>query len=36
MPLAGLRERMMCPGCGDRRVNLIFNPPAVAKRPPAS
>jgi hypothetical protein len=32
MPLSGLRERMMCPRCGNRRVNLIFEPPAVAKR----
>jgi hypothetical protein len=36
MPLAGLRERMMCPRCGNRRVNLIFDPPPVAKRAPAS
>jgi hypothetical protein len=36
MPLAGLRERMMCPRCGNRRVNLIFDPPAVAMRAPAS
>ncbi len=26
MPLAELRERMMCPRCGNRRVNLIFDP----------
>src|SRR5271163_5263842 len=33
MPLAGLRERMMCPRCGNRRVNLIFDPPSpVAAR----
>jgi hypothetical protein len=32
MSLAGLRERMMCPRCGNRRVNLIFDPPSVAKR----
>jgi hypothetical protein len=25
-------ERMMCPRCGNRRVNLIFEPPTVAKR----
>jgi hypothetical protein len=31
-PLSGLRERMMCPRRGDRRVNLIFEPPPVAKR----
>ena len=24
MPLAGLGERMMCPSCGNRRVNVIF------------
>jgi hypothetical protein len=29
MPLSGLRERMMCPRCGNRRVNLIFEPPAA-------
>jgi hypothetical protein len=34
MPLSGLRERMMCPRCGNRRVNLIFEPPPVAKRAP--
>jgi hypothetical protein len=34
MPLSGLRERMMCPRCGNRRVNLIFGPPSVAKRTP--
>jgi hypothetical protein len=27
MPLSALRERMMCPRCGNRRVNLIFDPP---------
>ncbi len=32
MSLAGLRERMMCPRCGNRRVNLIFDPPTHAKR----
>ena len=31
MPLAGLRERMMCPRCGNRR-HLIFDPPSVAAR----
>ena len=31
MPLAGLRERMMCPRCGNRRVSLIFDPPTAAK-----
>ena len=31
-PLSGLRERMMCPRCGNRRVNLIFEPPPAAKR----
>jgi hypothetical protein len=36
MPLAGLRERMMCPRCGNRRVNLIFDPPSVATRATAS
>jgi hypothetical protein len=35
MPLSGLRERMMRPRCGNRRVNLIFEPPPVAKRAPA-
>ena len=35
MPLSGLRERMMCPRCGNCRVNLIFQPPTVAKRAPA-
>jgi hypothetical protein len=30
MPLAGLSERMMCPRCGNRRVNLIFEPPMNA------
>jgi hypothetical protein len=35
MPLAGLRDRLMCPRCGNRRVNLIFDPPPVAKRSPA-
>jgi hypothetical protein len=32
MPLSGLRERMMCPRCGNRRVNLIFEPPPIARR----
>ena len=31
MPLSGLRERMMCPRCGNRRVNLIFEPSPAAK-----
>ena len=35
MPLSGLRERMMRRRCGNRRVNLIFEPPPVAKRAPA-
>jgi hypothetical protein len=30
MSLSGLRERMMCPRCGNRRVNLIFDPPSIA------
>jgi hypothetical protein len=34
MPLAGLRDRMMCPRCGNRRINLIFEPPPVAARVP--
>ena len=29
MPLAALGERMMCLRCGGRRVNVIFEPPAV-------
>jgi hypothetical protein len=32
MPLAGLGERMMCPSCGSRRVNVIFEPLAMAGR----
>ena len=36
MSLAGLRERMMCPRCGNRRVNLIFDPPPIASRARAS
>src|ERR1700689_1476952 len=28
MPLAGLSDRMMCPRCGGRGANLIFEPPA--------
>jgi hypothetical protein len=32
MSLAGLNDRMMCPRCGNRRVNLIFEPPTVASR----
>jgi hypothetical protein len=36
MSLSGLRERMMCPSCGNRRVNLIFEPPPVAKRAPVA
>jgi hypothetical protein len=36
MPLSGMRERMMCPRCGNRRVNLIFEPPPVAKRAPVA
>jgi hypothetical protein len=36
MPLSGLCERMMCPRCGNRRVNLIFEPPPVAKRAPVA
>jgi hypothetical protein len=34
MPVSGLRERMMCRRWGNRRVNLIFEPPPVAKRAP--
>src|ERR1700679_3358681 len=29
---AALGDRMMCPRCGNRRVNLIFEPPPVAGR----
>jgi hypothetical protein len=36
MSLAGLRERMMCPRCGNRRINLIFDPPPAAARAPAA
>ena len=36
MPLSRLRERMMCPRCGNRRVNLIFEPPAVAISSPVA
>jgi hypothetical protein len=36
MPLSGLRERMMCPRCGNRRVNLIFEPPPVVMRAPVA
>jgi hypothetical protein len=36
MPLSGLRERMMCPRYGNRRVNLIFEPPPAAKRVPVA
>jgi hypothetical protein len=36
MPLSGLRERMMCPRCGNRRVNLIFEPPPIARRAPVA
>jgi hypothetical protein len=32
MSRAGLNDRMMCPRCGNRRVNLIFEPPKVASR----
>ena len=32
MSLAGLNERMMCPRCGNRRVNLIFEPPTNARQ----
>ncbi|MGA2843221.1 MAG: hypothetical protein ABSG18_24335 [Steroidobacteraceae bacterium] len=32
MSLAGLNGRMMCPRCGSRRVNLIFEPPPIADR----
>lgn len=35
MALAGLNDRMMCPRCGNRRVNLIFEPPTIAGRVPA-
>ena len=34
MPLSALRERMMCPRCGNRRVNLIFDPPTKTARAP--
>ena len=34
MPLSGLQERTVCPRCGNRRVNLIFEPPPVARRVP--
>ena len=36
MPPAGLRDRMMCPKCGNRRVNLIFEPPPIATRVPVA
>jgi hypothetical protein len=36
MPMSGLRERMMCPRSGNRRVNLISEPPPVAKRTPVA
>src|SRR5271163_2045028 len=36
MSLAGLRDRMMCPRCGNRRVDLIFEPPPVAVRAPVA
>jgi hypothetical protein len=29
-----MRERMMCSRCGNRRFNLIFEPPSIAKRAP--
>jgi len=32
MSLAGLNDRMMCPRRGNRRVNLIFEPPTIAGR----
>jgi hypothetical protein len=32
MSLAGLNDRMMCPRCGSRRINLIFEPPTIAGR----
>ena len=32
MSLAALNDRMMCPRCGSRRVNLIFEPPTIAGR----
>jgi hypothetical protein len=36
MSLAGLREPMMCPRCGNRRVNLIFVSPAAASLVPVA
>ena len=32
MPVAALGDRMACPRCGNRRVNLIFEPPPIAGR----
>ena len=32
MPLTGLSDRMMCPRCGNGRVNLIFEPPPKVER----
>ena len=32
MPLAALSERMMCPRCGSRRINLLFEPPTIMGR----
>jgi hypothetical protein len=31
MPISGPSDRMMCPRCGNRRVSLIFKPPANAR-----
>jgi hypothetical protein len=30
--LAALNDRTLCPRCGSRRVNLIFEPPTIAGR----
>jgi hypothetical protein len=36
MSLTGLRDRMMCPRCGNRRVNLIFSSRHQSRRAPRS
>jgi hypothetical protein len=31
MPLSDLKDRMMCPQCGGRRISIIFDPKPTAR-----
>jgi hypothetical protein len=31
MPLSDLKDRMLCPQCGGRRISIIFDPKPTAR-----